>query len=187
MPPLPRRARSHSSGFSLVELLAVITIMGLMAGVVAVSWAASLPRAELNSAVHDIAAAVSGARSDAISRNGQFRIYYDLDANSYRVVSPYRSGGGLAQTEEERLVVKRVRLPEGIELRRVSIDGVHYEDGQVFVTFDPLGSATGHTLHLVQAPAQTPMTIEVLPLTGLVRFHYDEYERPVVSEEDFDD
>ncbi|MCB9916386.1 MAG: hypothetical protein H6828_14755 [Planctomycetes bacterium] len=164
----------------------MITILGLMAGIVSVSWAARLPQAELNSTVHDIAAAVSGARSDAIARNGEFRIYYDLDHESYKVVSPYRLGGGLAQTEAERVVVKRVTLPESIDLRRVTIDGVRYEEGVVFVTFDPLGSATGHTLQLVQHPSEMPMTIEVLPLTGLIRFHYDEFERPVVSEEDFD-
>jgi prepilin-type N-terminal cleavage/methylation domain-containing protein len=179
-------ATDRTSGFTLVELLAVITIMGLMAGVVAVSWAASLPRAELNSTVHDLAAAVSGARSDAISRNGEFRIYYDLDANSYKVVSPYRSGGGLAQTEEERLVVKRVRFPDSIELERVTIDGIQYGSGKVFVSFSPLGSATGHTVSLRQAPSETPMTVEVLPLTGLIRFYYEEFQRQPVTEEDFD-
>ena len=180
------QAHHRKSGFTLVELLAVVTIMGMMAGVVAWSWAASLPRAELNSTVHDIAAAVSGARSDAIARNGEFRIYYDLDANSYRVVSPYRSGGGLAQTDEERVIVKRVRFPESIDMKRVTIDGLQYDSGTVFVTFDPLGSATGHTVSLLQAPNETPATVEVLPLTGLIRFHYDEYERPTMTEDDFD-
>ncbi len=183
-----RRASPHpqKQGFTIVELLAVVTIMGLMAGVVAVSWASSLPRARLNSAVHEIAATVSGARSNAIARNGEFRIYYDLDANSYEVLSPYRNGGGLAQTEEERVVIKRAKLPDSIDMKEVVIDGLRYDTGRVFVSFDPLGSATGHTIVLVQAPSLAPMTIEVLPLTGLIRFHYQEFIRPTMTEEDFD-
>jgi len=179
---LPPRDPRHgsTSAFSLIELLAVIAVMGLIAGTVAVNMMASLPRAELNSTVHDIAAAVSGARSDAIARNGEFRIYYDLDANSYQVRSPLRVDGTRAQTDEERHIVKQVRLPDSIDLARVTIDGI------VFARFSPLGSATGHTINLIQAPSRNATTIEVLPLTGLVRFHYFEYQRPLVSEEDFE-
>ncbi|MEO2094897.1 MAG: GspH/FimT family pseudopilin [bacterium] len=180
------RDSSPTGGFTMVELLAVVTIMGLMAGIVALSWAASLPRAELNSTVHDLAAAVSGARSDAIARNGIFRIYYDLDANSYSVSSPYRFGGGLARTDEERLILKRMRLPESVDMQLVTIGGMRYESGVVYVSFDPLGSATGHTVTLMQSTSDVPLTIEVLPLTGLIRFHYDGFERPIMTAEDFD-
>jgi hypothetical protein len=73
-----------------------------------------------------------------------------------------------------------------ISIARVTIDGLEYTEGEVFVSFNPLGSATGHTLNLVQAPIETVTTVEVLPLTGLVRFHYEECQREVVTEEDFD-
>jgi len=177
---------SPRRGFSLVELMAVVAVMGLIAGVVAIDFVASMPRAELNSTVHEIAAAVGGARSDSIARNGEFRIYYDLDANAYTVRSPFRPGGGLAQREEERPVVKRALLPSTISIDRVTIDGIEYTQGQVYVGFNPLGSATGHTVNLVQYPSENRTTIEVLPLTGLVRFHYVDFQREVVSEEDFD-
>jgi len=186
---LPHRepAAAPRQGFSLVELLAVIAVIGLIAGIVAVDFVTSLPRAELNSTVHDIAAAVGGARSDSIARNGEFRIYYDLDANGYTVRSPFQLGGaGLAQRDEDRAIVKRVMFPESLDLARVTIDGLSYTEGQVFVSFSPLGSATGHTVTLRQSPADTLTTIEVLPLTGLVRFHYSDFEREVVTEEDFD-
>ena len=185
---LPPRVHHHgsTSAFSLIELLGVIAVMGLIIGTVAVNMMASLPRAKLNATVHDIAAAVSGARSDAIARNGEFRIYYDLDANSYQVRSPLRIDGTRAQVDEERHIVKQVRLPESIDLARVTIDGIEYEDGIVFARFSPLGSATGHTINLVQAPSREATTIEVLTLTGLVRFYYHEYQRPPVSEEDFE-
>lgn len=182
----PTMAGRAKRGFSLAELMAVVAVMGLVAGIVAVDFMASLPRAELNSALHDIAAAVSGARSDSIARNGEFRIYYDIDANGYHVSSPYTLGGGMAQTEEDRLVVKRMLLPESLSIERITIDGFDYTEGVVFVAFSPVGSATGHTLKLVQAPMESVTTVEVLPLTGLVRFHDGEFIRPILTEEDFD-
>jgi prepilin-type N-terminal cleavage/methylation domain-containing protein len=91
------RQATRQAGFSLAELMAVVAVMGLVATVVAVNFMATLPRARLNSTIHDLAAAVGGARSDAIARNGEFRIYYDLDANSYQIKSPFQFGGGLDQ------------------------------------------------------------------------------------------
>jgi len=166
--------------------MAVVLVMGLIAGVVSVSYMASLPRAELNSVLHDIAAAVSGARSDSIARNSEYRIYYDIDANAYQVRSPFALGGAPAQTDEERVVVKRVVLPDTISIEQITIDGYEYTDGIVFVSFNPVGSATGHTMQLVQAPHEGITTVEVLPLTGLVRFHDGVYEREPVTEDDFD-
>ena len=182
----PQNHRLSRAGFSLAELLGVVTVMGLIAGIVSVNFMATLPRAQLNSTVHDISAAVAGARSDAIARNGEFRIYYDLDAGTFQVKSPFKVGGGFAQREEDRAIVKRGTLPEHISFVRVTIDGIDYEEGKVFASFSPLGSATGHTINLMQSPLETITTIEVLPLTGLVRFHYSDFQRELVTENDFD-
>jgi type IV fimbrial biogenesis protein FimT len=187
---LPRhqlRARARS-GFSIVELVVVVLIMGLIAGAMAMDWRAVLPRAKLNSTVHDLAAAIHGARSDAIARNGVFQIIYDLDANGYRVTSPFKVGGGLAQTDEERAVLRQIRFPVGVDLESVMVDGEEYTEGEVRVTFDPLGSASDHLVTISQpsvGDVGTTYTIEVLPLTGMIRFHYERFQREPVEEEDF--
>lgn len=165
-----------------------ITILGLIAGSVMVDWHAILPQARLNSTVHDLSAAIQGTRSDAIARNGIFRIHYDLGANGYRVTSPYRHGGGIAHTEEERAVLRQIRFPEGIDLVRVVVDGTEYTEGEVYVTFDPLGSASDHLITIGQSalgPVGTTYTMEVLPLTGQIRFHYEDFRREPVEEGDF--
>ena len=74
----------------MVELLGVLIVMGLIASMVAVNWAGLLPGTELNASVHNLGAAIQGARSDAVSRNGEFRLYYDLEQSSWWVLSPYR-------------------------------------------------------------------------------------------------
>lgn len=185
LPPTRTAASGARGGFSLAELLAVVVVIGLIAGIVSISFVSTLPRAELNSTVHDIAAAVKGAHSDSIARNAEFRIYYDIDANSYEIRSPFQLGGGLAMREEDRQLIRRVPLPESVTIARVTIDGVEYEEGRVFVAFSPLGSATGHTINLMQPLTEAVTTIEVLPLTGLVRFHYSDFQREIALEDDF--
>jgi hypothetical protein len=65
------------------------------------------------------------------------------------------------------------------------VGGQEYVEGTVFITFDPLGRAVDHTVTLKHTIYNNTMTIEVLPLTGLVRFHDGEFQRPILMESDF--
>ena len=169
----------------MIELLGVVLVLGLIAGLVSINWRAMVPRSELNGAVRELAATIQGARSDAIARNAEFRLIYDIDANSYEVTSPFRLGGGRAVNDEERLVVRRGKLPKGIEIRRVVIDGVSYESERVAVRFDPLGRSSEHAVVLARDEYGWVFTVEVLGLTGLIRFHEGEFFREPLVEEDF--
>lgn len=180
----PARGRGRA-GFSLIELMAVVIVLGLVIGVVAVDWAALVPRSQLNAAVRELASTIQGARSDAIARNGVFTLVYDLEASRYEVRSPYRPGGGLARTEEERVVVRRGVLPEGVEIARVEVDGRAFLTDFVTVQFDPMGRANGHSVTLVQPRYNQSFAIEIVGLTGLIRFHEGEFLREEVFEEDF--
>ena len=168
-----------------MELLGVIIVMGLIASIVVVNWAGLLPGTELNASVHNLGAAIQGARSDAVSRNGEFRLYYDLEQSSWWVLSPYRDDGAPAMVEEERLIIRRGFFPENVVIQRVMIGGQEFVEGVVYVSFDSVGRATDHTVTLVHTRYETVMTIEVLPLTGLVRFHDGLFQRQVLEEGDF--
>jgi Tfp pilus assembly protein FimT len=169
----------------MVEMLAVIVILGLIATIVTVNWRAILPRSELHSAVRQIASTIQGAHSDAIARNAVFKIEYDLDRHRYRVNTPFRLGGGLAPNEDERAALPWKDLPQSVRFHKVQIDGVEYTRGIVFVRFDPLGAASGHILTLVQKPYDNYYTIEVQALTGMIDYHEGLFERPPADEKDF--
>jgi prepilin-type N-terminal cleavage/methylation domain-containing protein len=173
------------SGFSMIEMMAVIVILGLIATLVTINWRAILPRAELHSSVRMLASTIQGAHSEAIARNAVFKIEYDLDKHRYRVNTPFRLGGGLAANEEERMAQNWVDLPLSVRFSRVQIDGVDYIKGMVFVRFDPLGAASGHIITLVQNPYDSFYTIEVQALTGMIDYHEGTFERQPAKEEDF--
>lgn len=179
--------RSQSvAGFSLVEMMAVLVLLGIIATVVTVNWNAILPKAELHSAVRELASTLSSTRSEAIARSGTFQVQYDLDQNRYRVVTPFRvEGGGLAVSDEERRASGWTTLPKSVHFQTITIDGIEYTKGLVYVRFDPLGSASGHTIVLEQLPTKNRYSIEVQGLLGLIDYHEGVYSRPPPREADF--
>lgn len=184
-------ARARAA-FSLVELMVAIAILTILASLVFVSLQSVLPRAELNSAVRELAATLQETRSDAISRGASFSVEYFFEAGDghprgYRVVTPFRAGGagGFAAREEERLAKKWHELPDSVRFERIDLVGEEYSGGVVSVQFDALGSASDHRVQLVQEPGEHRYTIEVLALTGLIRFHDGEFEREPAKDADF--
>lgn len=178
-------ARGRRSGFTLIEMLGVIVIMALIAGLVTMNWRAILPRTELHSATRILASTIQGAHSEAIARNAVFRIEYDLDKHRYRVNTPYRLGGGLAANDDDRVSQDWIDLPLSVRFERIQIDGVEYRKGMVYVRFDPLGAASGHIITLEQEPYKDKYTIEVQGLTGMIDYHEGAFERQPPREEDF--
>ena len=177
------------AGFSLIELMGVIVVLGMIGTAAMLSWQSLLPGAQVNAAIRDMSEVLASARSEAISRNARFEVWYDLDANRYWVRTPYRMGGGLATADDDdkRVIINDVRLEnDGLEIQSVTIDELTYVDGQVFVRFDPLGAASAHTVVLYHPYFQKTHTIEVLPLTGEVRYHEGLYEREIPRDGDFD-
>lgn len=177
--------RSTEAGFTLIELVTVIVVLGLIVGLVSVNWRAMLPKAELHSAVRAISEDINGTRSEAIARNAEFRLEYDIDGSRWRMVTPFRMGGGLAQNEEERARLTWKELPKSIRFLRILVDGVEYTRGICAVRFDPLGGASGHDIVLGQSPDNHIFSIEVQGLTGTIHLHDGTFVREPAKDGDF--
>jgi type II secretion system protein H len=178
------RAKARA-GFSMVEMLGVILVMALIATLVSINWRAILPKTELHAAIRTIAATLQGVRSEAIARNQVYQVQYDIEKNRYRVITPFRVGGGLAASNEDRHTLEWNQLPASVSFRTITVDGVEYQKGMVFVRFDALGTASGHTILLVQSPYETLYTIEVQGLLGLIDGHEGLFTRALPKESDF--
>ena len=103
-------------------------------------------------------------------------------------MSPFRMGGGrlqLGEDEEERIRFQWTNLRDGVEFDHVTLGGVEFSEGRVMVRFDPLGASSDHRVVLSQPTYQNYYTIEVLALTGLIRFHDGIFERDPPDDADF--
>lgn len=177
----------------MVELMIVVAIISLMTTTVSLTIEAMLPGERLNTTIRILSSDLRSIRTEAISKGLEFRLIYDLENDRYRWSTPYSmvDGGVLRQDEGEdydsvdRRYTSWVNLAEGVEFKTVYIAGLPFSQGEVFVRFDPLGTATDHTIVVEQPEYNATFTLEVLPLTGLVRMHDDEYHRPEPTDSDF--
>ena len=184
---LRRSTSGLRAGFTLIEVTVVGLIIVLIFSIVVSSWESLLPNQELNTALRNLSEALYGTRSEAIARNREFRIYYDIDNDSYKIRTPFRPEGGFAMSDEDPHVwTNETNLAEsGIDILQITIDDVPYPDGVVYVRFDPLGAASYHTVVLRQEQFDREFTVEALPLTGEVRVHDGAFEREPADENDF--
>ena len=190
------KAKRLGAGFTLVELMVVVVILGLTISVTSVNYQRVIPRAKLNKTVRTLSNVLQSTRSEAITRNHEYRVIYDLDEHRFWVETPFKKGGGLAMAripgEEdpddvtERMLTSVTKLDSGVEFSQLTIDDETYSDGQCYVRFDPGGSSSAHTVSLYHAVTDRYYTVEVLALTGLIRFHDGEFLRDQISDSEFD-
>jgi len=178
------------AGFTLVELMVVIVIIGLIGGVTVVTMNSVAPNQRLNTSVRNLSEVLYEARAKAIADSHSYEILYDLDEETYSIRTPFRAdGSGYATSEDEpHLWVHTTHLFKdfGVRIQQVTLHDTTYTDGQVVVPFGPLGTSSGHTIVLYQELFDRYFTVEVLPLTGDIRFHDGIYEREPAQESDFE-
>ena len=180
------------AGFTMVELMIVVAIIGMMTITVSTSIESMLPGERLNTTIRNLSADLRSIRSEAISRGVEFRLIYDLDNERYRWSTPFSLDNGLVREgrdasweESERIEFSWEVLPEGVEFTSILVAGQPYSTGLVYVSFDPIGTATDHSVIMTQPRYARSFTIEVLALTGLVQMHDGEFIREAPVDGDF--
>jgi general secretion pathway protein H len=137
-------------GFTLLEMLAVILLIGIAAAAVSISVTQGLASARINAASSELAGALRATRAQAIVRGQEQHFDVDTRADTYRDIKQ-----------------NDVRLPKGVRLSITSAQDDQPNDHTGRIRFFPDGSSTGGRITLQSGKRQ--WHVNVSWLTGEVR------------------
>lgn len=141
-------ARTH--GFTLIEILLVLSLMAIAITAVSVSIARSLGGAEIRAAGRDMVAALRYTRGQAIVTRTEQAFVVDVANMSY--TAPGRA---------------EVELPEAFEVRMVTAAREQLGEGKGAIRFFPDGSSGGGVIRLLREKRE--WQVEIAWLTGEIR------------------
>jgi len=141
--------RIHGRGFTLVELLVVLAVLGMALAVVAPRFASSSPALAVRSAGQTLVAGLQLARNRAITENRAVVLRVD------RVTRAFEVDG------------RRRVLPNGVVLSRPDVQDDDLEEAAIEVSFFPDGSSSGAQIGIARGAHR--LLIDIDWLTGIIQ------------------
>jgi prepilin-type N-terminal cleavage/methylation domain-containing protein len=156
-----RKNKSHyfrENGFTLIEAIAVLVIIGLFLSLVTPFAMSALDRIQGNSSVRKLASMLASARSQAVATKTSLVFQGNLDQNQYWVIDP--------KTEDRSEVMELDRM---IQFREFNDGEELLRSGIFSITFYPLGNTSGGAILLEPSDtdADAPsFLLTIDPVTG---------------------
>lgn len=178
---------SRSAAFTLVEVIVVLLVVGVAAGMIVPRMGRSLTSRELREAAARFAATARTVRELAIARGQTFSLQIDLDRGGYGVTMP--AGG---QPGQVRMVqtswLQAARWPSSVSRCVVqSQDGQTRASGIQSVKFNPDGTSDGATIRLIGADSGDAAVVMIYPHTGRALVADPDKPMPVSDQMDLGD
>lgn len=136
--------KNDRNGFSVVELVIAVFIIGIVTAMAALGWQSYVLNANLRSAARDIVTDFQSCKVKASSESRDYTITFDQGANSYTISSP-------ATTLP---AVSTVKLPT-VHGRGIQIANANYGMSGSIITFKSRGTSSAGTATLTNTGGST--------------------------------
>ena len=123
--------RKRQAGFTLIELIVVMVVLGLLAAVVVAKGPMRSRTLTQRAAVQALAGGLREARARAVSTNRPVEFEVDIEHKAFRIAN-----GTVT------------RLPPEFAMSMISAAGQRMSDTEAAIRFDPDGSSTGGRIEL---------------------------------------
>src|SRR5262245_8309016 len=145
-----QRARQDVRGFTLTELMIVVTILGILLAVTAPSMARFAGNWRLNGAAANMAMVMRSARASAVSKDVNVVFTFDEDKGEYSYLED-TNGNGDADDGEHQSALQT--LPHGVSIGDFTVP-------QTSVTFNGKGStADGGTIVMKRGTVEVQIRV----------------------------
>jgi type II secretion system protein H len=197
----PRRQRSPglfldlsrgSRGFTLVELLIVIVLLGIAAQIVIPAFSSDVPRAAVKTEAEKLAVKLNFLRSETRLRARQYGIELDLSEQRYRVRLPKEfrvvdEENADYEDRDELETLAWYEFPETVKLLLVDQGaGAIESSGTQEILFDPSGRTDTKLLVLGHAFQEgIEFSVTVPGLAGQVMVEEGRQTLPTANDYDF--
>ncbi|MBV5330067.1 MAG: GspH/FimT family pseudopilin [Chlorobium sp.] len=132
------RTKSGQKGFTLVEVMTVVAIIGILAAIAIPSFLSWLPSMRLRSAARDVYGVMSKAKIEAVKRGVNVTVLFNSPGDSYIMFLDNGLGAGGVVNDEtqngtEPILVSLTTLPNNVIFGRVDLnnDGDFTDPGEV--------------------------------------------------------
>jgi prepilin-type N-terminal cleavage/methylation domain-containing protein len=153
-----QRARRNVRGFTLTEMMIVVSIMGVLLAVTAPAMSRFAGNWRLNGAAAEMAMVMRAARSAAVNRDVNVVFVFDDAKGQYSFLED-TNGNGDADAGERQSGVQT--LPSGVTINDFTVP-------QPSVTFSPRGSTADGGTIVMKGQGDYEMQIRVYSGTGNV-------------------
>jgi type IV fimbrial biogenesis protein FimT len=127
--------RHKNSGFTFLEMMTVIGIMGIIATIAIPHILGWLPRYRLGSAARDILSAMQYARLVAVKENVDVHVNFSPDDNNFLIFADYNSDN---HQNSDEPTIRKGKMPGGVTLEDAS-----FSFGYDWFQFNSRGLASG--------------------------------------------
>ena len=175
-PDSSRASRPDRAGFTLIELVLVVLIMGVIVGIAATRLDFMIPKYRLRGAARDVASVLKQGKARAAAQGKDIYFEADLSQGRYWLLVPFpklEAGDDPKQVEGRPLEYQPVfdrSLPEGVHFTDVILgEKEKMTSGRIRVRLSSFG-ASSHVILNLQNDDNKTIALRLNGFTGMIAY-----------------